>query len=253
MGVRRSGSGRWHHLKAVPLQVIYERWGKPYEAVWAGKLNGLESKLERRHMATEPEASRRWRRNSKSSPGRAGGNGNRISGAALTGMENVHRRGDVLVAAPISRRARRQSFPIEPRLGGEMYEDWGNGEGRVWYTVFAIEKERDQSAGPHGHALRAGAYAAAIEAGGARTGSVAHRPIAMCSGVESAIRRRAEAIGGRLAGGGLDIAAAPAGKPAPPGDCEEINRSSKRGIPRCCASFPAGRVTAPSFPRARAG
>ncbi len=29
-------------------------------------------------------------------------------------------------------------FHIEPKLGGRMYEDWGNGSGVVWYEVFAL-------------------------------------------------------------------------------------------------------------------
>lgn len=29
-------------------------------------------------------------------------------------------------------------FVIEPKLGGKMYEDWGNGEGLIWSTVTGI-------------------------------------------------------------------------------------------------------------------
>jgi hypothetical protein len=35
-----------------------------------------------------------------------------------------------------------KSFHIEPKLGGKMYEDWGGGEGLVWYRVFGIAKAR---------------------------------------------------------------------------------------------------------------
>ncbi len=32
-----------------------------------------------------------------------------------------------------------KQFVLEPRLGGRMYEDTGNGAGLVWYTVLGIE------------------------------------------------------------------------------------------------------------------
>jgi uncharacterized protein YndB with AHSA1/START domain len=32
-----------------------------------------------------------------------------------------------------------KSFHIEPRLGGRMYEDWGHGQGLIWYNVFGVD------------------------------------------------------------------------------------------------------------------
>ena len=32
-----------------------------------------------------------------------------------------------------------KGFHIEPKLGGKMYEDWGDGAGVIWYEVFAID------------------------------------------------------------------------------------------------------------------
>src|SRR5689334_3650680 len=40
--VRRRGRERWNYINAVPLQQIYERWLKPYEAEWANTLLGLK-------------------------------------------------------------------------------------------------------------------------------------------------------------------------------------------------------------------
>ncbi len=31
---------------------------------------------------------------------------------------------------------------IEPRLGGRLYEDWGDGQGAVWATVTGVETEK---------------------------------------------------------------------------------------------------------------
>ena len=27
---------------------------------------------------------------------------------------------------------------MEPRIGGKVYEDWGNGAGVIWYEIFAL-------------------------------------------------------------------------------------------------------------------
>lgn len=32
------------------------------------------------------------------------------------------------------------AFILEPRVGGRMYEDWGDGQGLLWYTVISIAR-----------------------------------------------------------------------------------------------------------------
>jgi DNA-binding transcriptional ArsR family regulator len=44
--VRPKGRERWNYLNAVPLQQIYERWLRPYEAEWAGALLSLKRQAE---------------------------------------------------------------------------------------------------------------------------------------------------------------------------------------------------------------
>lgn len=44
--VRREGRERWNYLNAVPLQQMYERWLKPYEAEWASSLIQLKALAE---------------------------------------------------------------------------------------------------------------------------------------------------------------------------------------------------------------
>jgi uncharacterized protein YndB with AHSA1/START domain len=31
-------------------------------------------------------------------------------------------------------------FVVEPRLGGRVYEDWGEGDGALWYSVVALRR-----------------------------------------------------------------------------------------------------------------
>jgi DNA-binding transcriptional ArsR family regulator len=44
--VERRGRERYNHLNAVPLMEMYERWLRPYEAEWAGRLGRLRRSAE---------------------------------------------------------------------------------------------------------------------------------------------------------------------------------------------------------------
>lgn len=45
---RKQGRQKWHHLNAVPLRMIYERWVSKYEDRWAGSLVRLKQRVEER-------------------------------------------------------------------------------------------------------------------------------------------------------------------------------------------------------------
>lgn len=45
---RKEGRQKWHHLNAVPLRMIYERWVSTYEDKWAGSLVRLKQRIEER-------------------------------------------------------------------------------------------------------------------------------------------------------------------------------------------------------------
>jgi DNA-binding transcriptional ArsR family regulator len=51
--VRREGKFRWNYLNPVPIQRIYERWVRPYEAAWANR--GLQLK---QHLESKKEKPR---------------------------------------------------------------------------------------------------------------------------------------------------------------------------------------------------
>ena len=48
---RKEGRQKWHHLNAVPLRMIYERWVSTYEDRWAGSLIKLKQRVEERASA----------------------------------------------------------------------------------------------------------------------------------------------------------------------------------------------------------
>jgi DNA-binding transcriptional ArsR family regulator/uncharacterized protein YndB with AHSA1/START domain len=126
--IRRHGRERWNHLNAVPLQRMYDRWVKPYHAMWAGTLTQLQAHVEGDVMTATPIGST---------------------------VEQVEL--EIAIAAPVERvwkalidqttfwwpkdfytSPRAKGFHIEARLGGRMYEDWGDGAGVVWYQVFGF-------------------------------------------------------------------------------------------------------------------
>ena len=122
--VRRQGRERWNHLNVVPLQMLYERWVKPYEAVWAQKLTALKSQLEESQMHSMIDtvemkivinASREkvWK--------------------ALT-ANTTFWWPKSYYSSP-----KTKAFHIEAKLGGRMYEDWGDGQGLIWYNVFGVD------------------------------------------------------------------------------------------------------------------
>jgi DNA-binding transcriptional ArsR family regulator/uncharacterized protein YndB with AHSA1/START domain len=133
--VRREGRERWNHLNAVPIQEIYERWVRPYQAVWARKLLGLKAQLEQGEqqnaMTNIPMTQTAF-------------------GVAQIEMEisikaKPERVWDALVnetsrwwlkdfyTSPATKR-----FVIEPHLGGRAYEDCKDGGGQIWYTVIGV-------------------------------------------------------------------------------------------------------------------
>jgi len=130
---RRQGKERWNHLNAQPLQALYERWVRPYEAHWAGGLERLKT------LAERPESERT------------------MAGETL-GIVQVEL--EIRIEAPPERvwqalveeigrwwpqdfyAGPAKSFRLEAELGGRMYEDWGNGAGATWYQVTEIHPGR---------------------------------------------------------------------------------------------------------------
>jgi DNA-binding transcriptional ArsR family regulator len=124
--IRRAGRERWNHLNAVPLQMLYQRWVRPYEAVWAQKLTALKSNLEDSNMNNPPNISIVAMeipiKASKEKVWKA-----LTEDITFWWPRNFYTKSDA------------KSFHLEPKLGGRMYEDWGGGQGLVWYNVFGLD------------------------------------------------------------------------------------------------------------------
>ena len=55
--VEAKGRERINHLNPVPLQEIYERWLKPYEATWAGGVHRLAAAAEKQERKKKGSSS----------------------------------------------------------------------------------------------------------------------------------------------------------------------------------------------------
>lgn len=129
--VEARGRERWNHLNAVPLQEVYERWLRPYEAEWAGRLWRLRRTVEaRRDPMTDQQSAR---------------------------MVEVEQ--DVVLQAPPMRvfdaltneigkwwgspyvaSEDYRSLSLDLRPGGFFWEDWGDGQGIAVATVLGFRR-----------------------------------------------------------------------------------------------------------------
>ncbi len=124
--VERAGRERWNRLNPVPIRAVYERWVRPFEGLWAADLLNLKRHVEEGAMANEiGVAETKLEITVRADPARVW--------AALTD-EITHWWRKDYYTNPATKR-----FVLEPKVGGRMYEDWGEGAGLLWYTVVAIE------------------------------------------------------------------------------------------------------------------
>ena len=143
--VRRQGRERWNHLNAVPIQRIYRRWIEPFAAEPADGLLKLKALAERESTGHEPTEK-------KSGETNMGQMSDRVMQAldiqqeieinAPTAKVWSSLTADIaswwpkdFYVGPTPRR-----FVIEPRVGGRVYEDWGDEQGVLWATVLVFQE-----------------------------------------------------------------------------------------------------------------
>jgi DNA-binding transcriptional ArsR family regulator len=121
---RRNGRMKNNYINAVPLTQMYERWVSHYESGMASSLLSLKENLERGNdmvklkndsfeieMEVSIEASKE-----------------KVFTALTQDINQwwAYRLGDTS----------KSKLHFEPKFGGKFYEDWGNGEGAVWGTIY---------------------------------------------------------------------------------------------------------------------
>ncbi|QBD75538.1 metalloregulator ArsR/SmtB family transcription factor [Ktedonosporobacter rubrisoli] len=133
--VKRAGRERWNYLNAIPLQQIYERWLKPYEARWAASFLTMK-----RYVETNEE-----KENAMST--------------LTSAVKFVHIEMEIPIKASPQRIFKALTYDIaawwdrehctyhqgqmvlEPELGKRYYEKWAGGEA-LFGIVTLIEPDR---------------------------------------------------------------------------------------------------------------
>lgn len=133
---RKEGKYRWNYINAIPLQEIYERWVKKYEAQWATNLLQLRELAEYKSTINQPTDTINMEQPINTIkihleiPIKAG-----IDQVWECLIKDVSLwwRKDFYTST------KTKKFIIEPKVGGRMYEDYGNEEGLLWATVIGID------------------------------------------------------------------------------------------------------------------
>lgn len=133
--VRRQGRERWNHLNAVPIQQIYRRWIQPFAAEPADGLLKLKNVVERnRGVDTMGEMNDRvFQALDIQQEIEINAPAAKVWSSLTTEIAAWWPK-DFYVG-PTPRR-----FVIEPRVGGRVYEDWGDDQGVLWATVLVYQK-----------------------------------------------------------------------------------------------------------------
>jgi DNA-binding transcriptional ArsR family regulator/uncharacterized protein YndB with AHSA1/START domain len=138
--IKRRGRKRWNYLNAVPLQQIYERWIKPFEAQWASSLIRLATHAESDLIANNvKEDTMQQSHNSDVSKIRIE---QAINVAAP--REKVFKALTENVSSwwgiPYLQNEAAKDILLEPRVSGRLYEVWSETEGAEWARVTSIKE-----------------------------------------------------------------------------------------------------------------
>ena len=133
--VRRRGRERWNHLNPVPIQQIQERWIKPYEIEPARRLLRLKAVSERppeEHIM--PDISeRQFRAADLHQEVRINASVERVWEALTDQIGSWWPASFYVGTSPVR-------FVLDARVGGLLFEDWGDGEGALWATVISVRR-----------------------------------------------------------------------------------------------------------------
>lgn len=134
---KREGKFRWNHINAIPIQEIYERWVRKYEAQWATNLLQLKKLAEHKSVLNQPIDKVIMEQQPICTvkihleiPIKA--TIEKVWDCLIKDV-NLWWRKDFYTSSKTRR------FIIEAKVGGRMYEDYGNEEGLLWANVIGID------------------------------------------------------------------------------------------------------------------
>ena len=131
----KDGRQRWNTINAVPLRRLYERWVSRYADLWATGLTRLQDLVERpTPTETNPQT------------------GTDMPTIEMTQARVAHLQQELTIAAPVEQtfkvfvercgewfascaRPGENVMRLQPRVGGLMFEDYGDGAGMTLATI----------------------------------------------------------------------------------------------------------------------
>ena len=132
---RKIGKHRWNYINAMPLQDVYERWVKNYEALWATNLLQLKEWTEYKSTINQ-----------------------KTEKLIMEQSNSINIQLEIPIDASIKQTwdcmindirlwwrkdfytsPKTKKFILEAKPGGKMYEDYGNNEGLVWADVIVLD------------------------------------------------------------------------------------------------------------------
>jgi uncharacterized protein YndB with AHSA1/START domain len=110
----------------LSLQLLYDRRVKPHQTIWASRLTNSKTQIEGDIMETRTAALEQVEMEVT------------IHGSTERVWEALVEETTCWWSKEFYSSQKTKGFHIEPKLGGKMYEDLGDGAGVIWYEVFAI-------------------------------------------------------------------------------------------------------------------
>lgn len=142
--VERRGRHRYNHINAAALRGFYERWVSRYADAAAAELTALGRHLEEEPMTTETVRVLRLE------------NELRFAAPPQRVFQALTDPDEILRWFPFTYGENRvKRIVFEPRVGGQQYEDWGEGAGHFYGTVLEWDP-------PHRVAVRSRLHAGTI-------------------------------------------------------------------------------------------
>ena len=127
--IQREGRYRWNYLNAIPLQELHERWVSKYEQHWASGLVNLKNTLEHKQSHIMENQTTTIRIN-----------------VEIIINASINKTWKALIydinswwSKDFYTSSTTREFILEPRVGGRMYEDYGNGNGLLWAEVIVLK------------------------------------------------------------------------------------------------------------------
>ncbi|MEM8931848.1 MAG: metalloregulator ArsR/SmtB family transcription factor, partial [Acidobacteriota bacterium] len=133
--IRRQGRERFNHLNTVPIRQIYRRWMQPFAEPSADALLRLKALAEQGEPTMTDTSTPTLRAIDIQQEIRIAATPDRVWSSLTDNVAAWWPNDFYIGPAP-------RGFVVEARVGGRVYEDWGDDQGGLWATITVCEHGR---------------------------------------------------------------------------------------------------------------